>query len=387
MNKNLIKLGIYLCALLMMGAIAVASNIANIIAAFPEIPPTTIVAYIISVPSLVVIPVTLITGKLMDTMAKKNLMIAGILFWLIGGVLPYFLGSIFAIVVARAIFGVGIGMVQTLCAALVMENFEDHEERNKTMGNMTAFQMLGTIIFSLVAGNLGQMGWNVAFLVHAVSLVSLFAAFFFLPYKKPEPVESGKSAFSPSPMMWIWVIAFCLFMFGGQTYANTASSIITEMNLGDSAAAGNSLAIFAFGGLVMGFSFGKFAKVFGKMTLSAGCALLIIAYLFLAFGPSLLLAYVGAFITGIAISVCMPCIFNGAANSVDQASSGMAVSVATCLQNVGMALSPYVVFPIGAAIASDGASLTVNQGALIAAMGIVAVVGVAFAVISNKKSA
>lgn len=35
-NKVRIKAGIYLCSILMMGAIAVVSNIANIAAAFPD---------------------------------------------------------------------------------------------------------------------------------------------------------------------------------------------------------------------------------------------------------------------------------------------------------------------------------------------------------------
>lgn len=34
-NKGKVKVGIYLCAILMMGAIAVSSNLANLIAAFP----------------------------------------------------------------------------------------------------------------------------------------------------------------------------------------------------------------------------------------------------------------------------------------------------------------------------------------------------------------
>ena len=387
LNKNIVKIGIYACALLMMGAIAVASNLANIMAAFPEVSPTTIVAYMISIPCLIVIPVTIITGKLMDKIAKKTLVIVGILFWLVGGVIPFFLSSLTTILVLRCVFGIGLGMVQTLCAALVVENFEDADDRNKTMGTMTAFQMLGTIIFSLVAGNLGAISWNVAFLVHLIAVISLIGAIVCIPYKKPEAVSSSgeKTKFQPTSLMWIWTIAFMVVMIGGQTYANSASALITELGLGNSVAAGYSLAIFAVGGLLMGFGFGKFAQIFKNMTLTAGCVLMAISFAIIVFAPNLAVSYIGAFITGSCFSILMPCIMNGSANSVSQSSSGMAVSIATCLQNVGMALCPYVVNAGGAMVkANINENLTVNQGALLTGLSILVILAVVFGIINSQ---
>ena len=87
MSKSKTKIGIYLCAILMMGDIAVSSNLANIMAAFPDTNPNTIVSYMISVPCFVIIIMSLVTGKLMDIFSKRNLMIFVILCWLIGGTL------------------------------------------------------------------------------------------------------------------------------------------------------------------------------------------------------------------------------------------------------------------------------------------------------------
>ena len=44
-NKGKVKVGIYLCAILMMGVIAVSSNLANIIAAFPDANQTLVITY------------------------------------------------------------------------------------------------------------------------------------------------------------------------------------------------------------------------------------------------------------------------------------------------------------------------------------------------------
>lgn len=389
-SKGRVKVGIYLCAILMMGVIAVSSNIANIIGAFPEANQTLVITYLISIPCLIVIPMTIITGRLMRSIPKKTLMLIGVLLWLIGGVVPFFMDSLNAILIMRIVFGIGLGMVQSLCAALVVENFEDPNERGKTMGTMTAFQMLGAIIFSLVAGNLGTISWNVAFLVHLMAIISLVATIVCIPYKKPEKVtETGeKVKFKPTGMMWVWCIAFFVYMIAGQTYSNSASSIITELNLGGSAAAGYSLALFAVGGLIMGFIFGKILSACKRMTLTVGCILLAISYLIMTFAPNLALSYVGAFVCGLAFSICMPCILTGAGSSVDQASSEMATSIATCLQNAGMAICPYIVTPAGVALAAAaGGKLIPNQWSMIFAVIIVVILAVVFMIINmrNKK--
>ena len=389
-SNRRVKTAIYLCAILMMGAIAVASNIASIAAAFPEAGQTKVVAYLISAPCLVVILVTLVTGKLMDFVPKKTLMIAGVLFWLVGGVLPYFMDSLGLILVMRLIFGVGVGIVQSLCPALVIENFEDPAERAKVMGNMTAFQMLGAIFFSLVSGNLGRISWNIAFLVHLIAMASLIAAVTYIPYKQPVKTSSSgeKGKFRPTAMMWVWCAAFFVYMSGAQTYANFASSLITEQGLGDTVAAGYSLACFALGGFVMGFIFGKIADIFRKFTLTVGCVVLSFSFLIMTFAANLPMSYLGAFICGLAFSICMPCILNGAGGAVPQASSGMAVSIATCMQNAGMTVCPYLVTAGGAAFAASG-KLSGTQGAMLFSIIILLVLAVAFTVIGfagNKKT-
>lgn len=385
-NKGRVKIGIYLCAILMMGAIAVSSNLGNLIAAFPEANQTMVITYMISVPCLIVIPMTILSGVLMRYVPSKVLMIVGVLLWLIGGTVPYFMDSLTAILGMRVIFGIGLGLVQSLCSALIVENFEDPEERGKIMGNQTAFQMLGAIIFSIVAGNLGTIRWNIAFLVHLIAIISLIAAITCLPYRKPQNVTTTgeKAKFQPTGMMWVWCISFFIFMIAGQSYSNFASSIITERNLGGSAEAGYSLALFALGGLIMGFVFGKIAKTCKKLTLTVGCVLLAISYIIMTLAPNLAASYVGAFVCGLAFSICMPCIMTGAGNSVAVTSSAMAVSIATCLQNAGMSICPYIVTPIGSALNASNPSFSINQWGMIAAMVIILVFAVVFAIVNLR---
>lgn len=387
MSKSKIKLGVYMCAILMMGVIAVSSNLSNIMAAFPEVNPNTIVSSMISASSFAIIIMSLVTGKLMDYVSKKTLMIIGILLWLFGGVVPYFLTSLTSMTIARVVFGIGCGMIMSLCPAILAENIEDPAERGKATGTMTSFQMMGCIFFSIVAGQMAKLGWKVPFFVHLMAIVSLVFCITCIPNTKPVATAKSegatKSTFKPTGMMWLWVIAFLIFMMAGQMYSNSCSSLITESGMGGAAEAGYSLALFAAGGAVCGFIFGSLQQVFKRFTLTLGCFVLALSYVIMVFAGSLVVALLGAFVCGVAFSICMPCIITGSANSVDVESSGMAVSLATCSQNIGMTLCSFVIPPMGAVWAASS-SMSVNQcGVLVGAI-IIVIFGVVFLFLNKK---
>ena len=183
-SKGKIQIGIYLIAILMMGVVGIASSLGVVAAQFPEVSMTNVQVGLISVPCIVIMVVTLLMGKLMQVISKKTLTIIAIVLFLVGGIGPAFMSSFSAIIVLRGVFGAGVGILQVVSTALVAENFEG-AEREKVQGNLQAFQMLGCAIMVFVGGWLGAKGWNTAFYVHALALVSLVAAIVCIPNHKP----------------------------------------------------------------------------------------------------------------------------------------------------------------------------------------------------------
>ena len=222
-SKGKIQIGIYLVSVLMMGVVGIASALSVIGSNFPELSQTD-VQTLISIPCIVIIPVTLIVGKLMQVMSKKLLALIGIVLFLVGGVVPAFMTSFLALQVLRGVFGAGVGILQVVSTALVAENFEG-AERDRVQGNLQAFQMLGCAIMVFVGGWLATLGWNVVFYVHLIGVISLVVALTCLPNVKPSaqakaagsaPAEKGKL----TGKMWVWmIIAFFVFCTG-QIYSN-----------------------------------------------------------------------------------------------------------------------------------------------------------------------
>lgn len=347
-SKGKVQLGIYLVAILMMGVVGIASNLGVIGAHFPELSQTDVQG-LMSVPCIVIMVVTLLMGKVMDLVSKKNLTIFAIILFLVGGIAPAYMSSFTAILVLRGVFGVGVGMLQVLCTALVAENYEG-AEREKVQGNLTAFQMIGCAIMVFGGGMLGGKGWNTGFYIHAIAVVSLIAALVLIPNVKPgkaaaaegQPAEKAKMGSA----VWFWMFAGFFVFVVGQVFSNSNAFLVADKGIGDSAASGLGMAFMCAGGIIMGFLYGKVASIFGKLTMSFGFLVVAASYIVIATAPSITMFYAGCLLYGLGLSTVMPQFFLAVGSSVPPAAVGMALSIATCVQNFGQFCSPYVVSPL-----------------------------------------
>ena len=350
MNQSRIKLGIYGVALLMMGVIGVSGALSTIGAHFPGAS-QTMIQNMISIPCLIVIPVTLIVGKLMSSVSKKALAVTGVLLFLVGGVLPALLDSLGAILVLRGVLGVGIGIIQPVASALVAENFEG-AERDRVQGNVTSAQMLGCAVMVFAGGSLAAVSWNLAFWVHLLAVAALLLVLTCLPNTRPDKGETRHNG--PRPKLtggaWVWAGTMFVLFIGAQIYSVYLAYIVTEKALGTAAQSGSAMAFFAIGGFFIGLVFGKLTAKARNLTLSVGLAGILAAYLVIAFAANLPMIYLGAFLFGVSLSICMPCIIVGTGNAVNAAASGMAISVTMCAQNLAQFLCPYLVNPLTAAL-------------------------------------
>ncbi len=369
-------------AILMMGVIGVSSSLAVIAEKF-NLQIMDVVAGLISVSCLAMIPVTVLSGILMSYISKKVLLITGIILFILGGVLPAQMDSFQMIVAMRALFGIGIGIIQPTCSSLVAENYEG-AERDRTMGTMNSFQMLGCMVMSILGGQLGATanGAVNVFYVHLIGIISLVCAIIFIPYKKPagrkaDNTETKKESLQITPGLIGWVLLYFVFMIAGQIFSNNASALITNLGIGTAAEAGRTLAAFAFGGFVMGFLFGKIFGALKNITMPVGFFILALSYVIMAFGTNMMLQYVGAFICGLAFSIAMPLFATGSAAFVNEATASFAIALTTCFQNLGMTVCPYVVDPVSTKMAA-GIGLTKDQNALLFGAILIGIFGVIF---------
>jgi MFS family permease len=364
MSSTRIKIGIYGISLLMVGVIGVSGAL-SVIGSHFEDASQTMIQNIISIPCLVIIPTTVITGKLMDTISKKTISIAGSILFIIGGLGPAFIDDLYVILFLRALLGVGVGISQSASAALIAENF-DGAEREKVQGHSQAAQMLSSLFLTFAGGLLADISWDKAFLIHAVGFLSLFLAVTCLPAARPAAKSPGQQTEAKRPGLtraaWIWAGAMFFLFIGGQVFDVYISFLVTEKDLGTATQSGNALALFSVAGVIIGLIYGKLAGRTKKMTIALGLSVMIAGFLLFTFAVSVYMIYIASFIQGAGFSICMPAIIVGSAGSVPVEASGMAVSIAMCAQNLAQFLCPYIFNPITASIAQPGRTVTMSFG-------------------------
>ena len=110
---------------------------------------------------------------------------------------------------------------------------------------------------------------------------------------------------------WMWALTMFVLFIAAQVYSIYLAYIVPEKALGTSLESGNAMAFFAIGGFLLGIVFGKLAEIARNLTLSVGLAGILVSYLLIAYAGSMVMIYAGAFIFGVALSICMPCIIVG----------------------------------------------------------------------------
>ena len=196
MNNLLVKASILSISLLtVMASAAISPALAKIRQAFPGAD-ITLIKLVLTLPSLLIIPFSLLGGWLAGRMKKKQILLIGLVIYFLGGVGGGLAKTITQLLIIRGIFGIGVGLIIPLSISLIAD-FYEKQERAKMMGLSGSVSHFGGVIFLLVSGWLAVMSWRYAFAVYGLSLLILLMVFFWLP--EPEVKKTGGIAKAALP--------------------------------------------------------------------------------------------------------------------------------------------------------------------------------------------
>ncbi|TZE79994.1 MFS transporter [Calorimonas adulescens] len=324
-----------------MGIGTITPAIQNIAEAFPQIDFTTILL-VSTLPSLFIIPSTVLAGMLAgNKMRYKTLLIVGILLFVIAGTAPAFMNDFTAILISRAVFGIGLGIISPLGNALILKLF-DGQERANMLGLSTIVMNIGGIVLQMLGAILCSINWHYAFLAHLLGIISLVIVLFMLPEPEREVQAAGEKIKMPT------VIYIISLLFGIATMLNypmlvNMSTIIITGNLGNAASAGVVLSMFTVGGMVAGAIFGKLYQYTNRFAISVGLLIVSIGAGFVYYANNLVLLTVGATLVGIGFSIVMPAVMMIIGMVVPPAGFAAASGILMAFMNLGGFVSPYYI--------------------------------------------
>ncbi|WP_277961724.1 MFS transporter [Pseudomonas sp. RIT-To-2] len=154
-----------------MAAIVVAPSLPQMQAHFAAVPNVEfLIPVALTVPGLLVALLSPVVGILADRHGRKRLLVASIVGYGIFGLMPMFLDSLYAIIVSRVALGCVESVVVTV-STLLIGDYYSGAQRQKYLALQTTFASASAIVFFMVGGALGEIGWRAPYVVYAVPLL------------------------------------------------------------------------------------------------------------------------------------------------------------------------------------------------------------------------
>ena len=345
--------------------------------------------FILSGPSLLMIPAALITGVVLKHFSKKTVFIVGALLFAIGGVgCSFVLDSAAFVCAMRAIVGLSVGIVATCCTSLIAEAFIDENKRGTMMGIWNAGMAIIGMVIGLAAAALVDDSWQSVFKMYWMAVPILVILIAFVPRTAPEKyaiIETGdeEATAEAGKMPWakllgsmalyfISMVILCGFYFLNAVY-------VADTGIGSASLAGITATCINMGTLIGCLAFGIIYAKTKRFVLLEYFALMAVSYLLLAFVHSPATCLIAAVLLGLGNALGMSYFQTYVTVIVPPNQTSLALSISMATLGIAQFCSTYfATFVMG--VMPEGNMLTFAMAsAAIMSIGTIAVAVFSFA--------
>lgn len=343
-RQSLVLLAIFSFGFLAMGIGTITPAIATIGGAFPKVSFSTLLL-VSTIPALISIPVSIIGGSVAGKSVRyRTLVLFATFVFSIAGAIPYFLNDFTQILLARGLFGLGLGLIMPLNSALIF-NLVPYHKQASVMGINGVVMNIGGIVLQLLGGLLASVNWNYSFLAHALGIITFIIVLIFLPEPPKAELSAGVAGAEKVKLkmpisVFGWGLLFGIItIFDYPSLTNMSSVLLTIK--ANAAVAGVVLMFMTVGGMAAGAVFGKVFQKTGRQTLNIGLVFFIVSQIIFSFSQSVILFIIGEACLGIGLTLGMSSIYMLAGASVHPSQTPMAMSIIVSGMNLGGFLSGY----------------------------------------------
>lgn len=298
-----------------------------------------------SLPSLMIIPFMLLSGRWSVRGNKIRLLVIGSAIFLISGIGSLLSRSLVELIVLGAIMGIGAGIIIPLSTGFVVDYFTG-DYRIKQLGISSAVNNLALVGATSLTGYLADIEWHFAFAVYllpAVTLILIPA----LSHTRPEPEPPLGAQRRQQELNGRIIVGLMLFYFI-ITYASLVVTFNTSYLASEggmsSSKSGLLISLFFLAIMAPGFVLNGIMNLLGKATnlwslLVMGVGLVIMSLPH----PSFLKLAVGAILTGLGYGVMQPLIYDKAATNSPPHLSTLALSLVMVVNYLAILVAPFII--------------------------------------------
>lgn len=306
---------------------------------------SSLIKMILTLPSIVLIPFSIISGRLSLQIKKRTLLIIGLIFYLIGGLGAGIWESIYIMLVFRGVLGIGMGLLIPLSTSLIAD-FYIENEKTKMMGYSNAVANLGGIMATLISGWLSLINWRFSFIIYSIAFIVLLLIIFGLP----EPHNTMRNEKVPltinNKILVLSVFAFFLNV-AFYSFLTNISIFLKAENIGRADSAGIATSFLTLAGFLSGIFIKSIRDYLKYIIVSFGIGCMSVGFLLLSDSYTLILVYASAFLIGLGLGILKPIIFIKTTEITPKFSNSFSLSIITSSMYFGKFMSPFILDFVG----------------------------------------
>lgn len=288
-----------------------------------------LIQWVVTLSSLFILPTLFMAGYLSRRFSRKNILIFGLVLYLIGGVGPAFLNSITGILVFRALLGLSIGLISPTFNALIAENFQG-KERSRMNGLVTAVNGIGGAIFLTIGGFIAAYGWRSVFFSYSYAVLLLILVLLFIPKFPPlqRPAQgSGRPAVKLPRLFYAIALGSGLHIMLYFTIPTSLSLYLAENGIGTASTVGYLSALSLIGTFAAGLAITSLTQLLGRVLVPFAFVVFGLGFLVESLAHSVLAAAMAVLLIGFAEGLFFPMMFNKTAEIVPKERMTSAFSI------------------------------------------------------------
>ncbi|CAK1235118.1 MFS family (AraJ) [Fructobacillus tropaeoli] len=310
----------------------------------------TMINLLTTIPQIPALIVLLFSGQLANRFGIKKVISTGILLMAVTGVLPSVLTNFWLIFATRLLFGVGIGLVNSLAITLIDFVYEG-DNQAQMLGNRSAFEPIGLTLVNLSVGALLAVSWQVSFLAYALLFIVWWGFIQVVPEYQPRQklahADSDRVTQHEHPKYLLPIIGsavYCGLLTVGMSIVNVYTPyLVLAHHLGGSMTSSVIITVYTLTSMVMGFLFGTFFHFLHRYIFLFGLFFMGVGAVFFYFARGLTTLTLSVIVVGLSYPMAGTYLFDTIANRIPQRMAGLANSILLVGCNAGTALAPAVV--------------------------------------------
>lgn len=309
-----------------------------------------------SLPSLMIIPFVLLSGKLTEHLDNIRLLQVGLVIFVVSGVLYLLSDKMWQLIAVSALLGVGSGLIIPLSTGLIGRFFVGRF-RTRQFGLSSAITNLTLVVATIATGYLAEIEWHLPFVVYLVPVISIALSFQLRKSLSQEPEPSAVADTTDNGLrphvkvgsngIAVRHLVEVMLFYGLVTYLVVIVSLnlpfLVEERGMASGLSGTYISLFFLAIMAPGFMLNRFIDLMVRSTQLWSLLMIVVGLGLIVVTTNEWLVGAGCIISGIGYGIIQPIMYDRTTHIALPGKSTLALACVMAMNYVAILMCPFVI--------------------------------------------